>query len=505
VASIQGSADQVLVVNTAGTALSFGTVATGGIANDAVTYAKMQNVSATSRFIGRITVGSGDPEELTGANAKTIIGSGDLTKTDDTNVTLALGGTPTAALYSAVSLTLGWTGQLALSRGGTGANLADPNIDRIMMWDDSAGTVKFAAPTDLNTEATPTSGDFVLMYDAAGNLLKTDWANLPGASGGIPTIGSSTDNAVVRWNGTGGSAVQNSGVVIDDSDVISNPTKILVADTTDRNLDAFPSALQTVADVSSTWNQTNLAFGNNAQTPAIACAKTRGASIGTHAAVASGDGLFSFFAYGSDGTNYKLASGINAVVDGTVSTGVVPSTLNYYWTDSAGSLKTTYFPRTVALSSDAASNSTTTGVEITELQVAGVTPGTYVFQYFLRYQSGATTTGVKFGINHTGTAAVFAATMRYQESTTAASTGAASQAAAGGTLHAGASTRTKSTTSPNLGPTASVDSANADMLAVIEGYIIVTAAGDLELWHASEVAAASTVKAGSSLILQRTA
>jgi hypothetical protein len=43
------------------------------------------------------------------------------------------------------------------------------------------------------------------------------------------------------------------------------------------------------------------------------------------------------------------------------------------------------------------------------------------------------------------------------------------------------------------------------MLAVIEGYIIVTAAGDLELWHASEVAAASTVKAGSSLILQRTA
>lgn len=43
-----------------------------------------------------------------------------LTKTDDTNVTLSLGGTPASALVAAVSLTLGWTGQLAVSRGGTG-------------------------------------------------------------------------------------------------------------------------------------------------------------------------------------------------------------------------------------------------------------------------------------------------------------------------------------------------------------------------------------------------
>lgn len=44
------------------------------IANDAVTYAKMQDVSATSRFLGRITAGAGDVEELTAANAKTILG-----------------------------------------------------------------------------------------------------------------------------------------------------------------------------------------------------------------------------------------------------------------------------------------------------------------------------------------------------------------------------------------------------------------------------------------------
>lgn len=44
-----------------------------------------------------------------------------LTKTDDTNVTLTLGGTPAGALVEAVSLTLGWTGQLAVPRGGSGA------------------------------------------------------------------------------------------------------------------------------------------------------------------------------------------------------------------------------------------------------------------------------------------------------------------------------------------------------------------------------------------------
>jgi hypothetical protein len=45
-----------------------------------------------------------------------------LTKTDDTNVTLTLGGSASTALLNAASLTLGWTGQLSVARGGTGAS-----------------------------------------------------------------------------------------------------------------------------------------------------------------------------------------------------------------------------------------------------------------------------------------------------------------------------------------------------------------------------------------------
>jgi hypothetical protein len=41
-----------------------GSVATAMVANDAVTYAKIQNVSATDRLLGRSTAGSGDIEEV---------------------------------------------------------------------------------------------------------------------------------------------------------------------------------------------------------------------------------------------------------------------------------------------------------------------------------------------------------------------------------------------------------------------------------------------------------
>lgn len=48
-----------------------------------------------------------------------------LTKTDDTNVTLTLGGSPSTALVNAVSIAVGWTGELSIARGGTGQSTAN--------------------------------------------------------------------------------------------------------------------------------------------------------------------------------------------------------------------------------------------------------------------------------------------------------------------------------------------------------------------------------------------
>jgi hypothetical protein len=139
---------------------------------------------------GILTVGTGDlrvTNNFTNATSvATLSGAQTLA-----NKTIALGSNTVSgsvadfntALTGADFYTSGGT-DVALADGGTGASLSDPNIDLVMGWDDSAGAVKFMALADINTEATPASGDFILIYDAAGNLLKTDWSNIPA---GTPT------------------------------------------------------------------------------------------------------------------------------------------------------------------------------------------------------------------------------------------------------------------------------------------------------------------------------
>lgn len=64
-------------------------------------------------------------------SAGSIAGAQALTRTDDTNVTLTLGGTPATALLQATSLTLGWSGQLSISRGGTGQSTQTAAFDAL--------------------------------------------------------------------------------------------------------------------------------------------------------------------------------------------------------------------------------------------------------------------------------------------------------------------------------------------------------------------------------------
>lgn len=158
--------------------------------------------------------------------------------------------------------------------------------------------------------------------------------------------------------------------------------------------------------------------------------------------------------------------------------------------------------RTAKLGSDQ-SNSTTTLTELTGMSLTtGL--GTFTFKYSILYQAAATTTGVRFSVNHTGTVTAFVANETFLGAATLASDAAPDQdvvTAASGLVQ-GFAARAKATT--GWGTTVSVDTANADMLAIIEGLMIVTVDGDIELWHGSEVAAASTVKAGASLELVRT-
>lgn len=156
-----------------------------------------------------------------------------------------------------------------------------------------------------------------------------------------------------------------------------------------------------------------------------------------------------------------------------------------------------------ALAADAATNSTVTAAKITGLDHV-VGPGIYAFEYWLRYQAAALTTGIKVSVNHTGTVTSFMANTRHINSA-ATITGAPSQIANASTAQPwqGASARAKSAAA-GMGPTLSVDTINADMMMIVEGMMVVTVSGNIELWHASEVAAASTIKAGSMLRLTKT-
>lgn len=148
-----------------------------------------------------------------------------------------------------------------------------------------------------------------------------------------------------------------------------------------------------------------------------------------------------------------------------------------------------------ALAGDA-SNSSATPAEVTGLKVIlGV--GTYIFRYTLRYQSTASGTGVRFSANFDGTVTSFVQQCRWVDASATASTAAPDQDAVGaaGQVMGAMAGRVKSVA--GLGTTISVDTQDADMMMILEGMMVVTVAGELELWHGSEGAVATKVMAGS--------
>lgn len=147
--------------------------------------------------------------------------------------------------------------------------------------------------------------------------------------------------------------------------------------------------------------------------------------------------------------------------------------------------------------------SSTTATEV--MQAPTLTAGTYVFEWFVVGQSATTTVGLKFGVNYTGTATTFVARLEWPATGAAATTGIVDGTIAtltGNTMeHSSAITET--TTAPNLGPMTGVATVNEDALYTIKGVIVTTGVGDLELWHGSETATSTTVKAGTSLVLTK--
>jgi hypothetical protein len=146
-----------------------------------------------------------------------------------------------------------------------------------------------------------------------------------------------------------------------------------------------------------------------------------------------------------------------------------------------------------------------TATEVTGLSTTLVA-GTYLFEYFLLLQTTLAATGVGLGINYTGTASRLAFTRRFVSTGTTAATGVMDNIAntLTGQLVDGYAATAETTTTPNTLNTGAA-ATGVDCLNIIEGIIVVSDGGDLELWHSSEDANSTTVEQESCLRITRLA
>jgi len=164
--------DQTITLTSDVTGSGTGSFATT-IANDAVTYAKMQNVSAASRLLGRGDSGSGDPQEITlGAN-------------------LTMTGTTLAATGGGISD--GDKGDITVSGSGATWTVDNDVVTYAKMQNASAGNVVLA-------RAASTSGDYSEVAVGASQLVGR------GSTGDVAaiTVGSGLSMSGTTLSATGG-------------------------------------------------------------------------------------------------------------------------------------------------------------------------------------------------------------------------------------------------------------------------------------------------------------
>lgn len=162
------------------------------IGDNVVTYAKMQNISATARFIGRITAGAGDPEELTGAQATSLLdaftaGLKGLAPASGGGTTNFLRADGTWAAPPGGGLSDGDKGDVVVSGGGTVLTVESTNDDLEVKGDLVNITGTPAGIAEIRHSAT--AGGRMRIQNAGGSFgaVWLDLINEVGANGAIFT------------------------------------------------------------------------------------------------------------------------------------------------------------------------------------------------------------------------------------------------------------------------------------------------------------------------------
>jgi hypothetical protein len=216
-----------------------------------------------------------------------------LTSVSDSNVTITLGGTPLTALLQATSITMGWSGLLPISRGGTNTStlgssgqLAQSDGTKYS-WTTATypatatttGTILRADGTNwVATTATYPATTTInqILYSSANNVIgEITTANngvLITSAGGVPSISSTLPTAVqgnitsvgtigsgtwqgntiaVGYGGTGATTIGANGTLAQSNGTIYTFTTATYPSTTTANQLLYSSATNTVGGLAS--------------------------------------------------------------------------------------------------------------------------------------------------------------------------------------------------------------------------------------------------------------